>query len=201
MNYYEVLGIYDTKVSKDVIYNHANQLGRICNRYFNNNDYDLTDRHLRLDLTKYYIESFYNAIYSNIDLIVNGNISEEEKKAYAKDLAISHTISALKQISGLDVCIIPKEYPHMDEIDVLSMQLEYNRGFRKNVYNNYMEASRKLKSIESRKEFDIELEEAYAQLEDRINEDKLFDMVNSQDRKIHGKRFIEYQPKKTYNIL
>lgn len=200
MNYYEIIGIYDTKASPKVIEMHANQLGKILNRHFKN-DEELTDRHLRLDLTKYYIDSFYSAIDNNIDLIAKENLSEEEKKAYAKSLAISHTISALKQITGEDTTIIPKEYPYMDEIDVLSMQLEYNSDFRKNVYNNYSKASGKLKNPESRKEFDEELALAKLEIEDRINEDKLFDMVNSQAKKLHGKEFKEYLHKRTYTIL
>lgn len=176
MNYYEILGISNITGDEDEIQLRSYLLGKIINKYFNNDEM-LTNKHLKLDLMKYYIETFYKDIYRSMDIIAVGDNTKEENKTLAKSLALSHTMSALRQISGLDTSILPEKYPNLTKENLIEMVLPIdNPEFKGIVMSNYLKASTKLQNKNSKQEYDKHLREAME--EDSLADEEVFKVVN-----------------------
>ena len=158
MNYYEILGIYNITNNEEEIDLRSRLLKDIIKKYFNN-DKKLTNEKLIEDLMRYYINTFCNDIKKSMDIIAVGDNTEEETKALVKNLTLSHTMSALRQITGLDTNIIPENYPNLNTEDFRDIKFP-EENLKGTVMNNYILASTKLNNQKSKQEYDKHLKEA-----------------------------------------
>ncbi len=174
MNYYEILGIYNITNNEEEIKFRSMLLGIIIDKYFNN-DKKLTNEELIKDLADYYVKTFYNDIKKSMDIIAVGDNTEEETKALVKNLTLSHTMSALRQITGLDTNIIPENYPNLNTEDFKNIKFP-KENLKGIVMNNYLLARTKLKNQNSKQEYDKHLKEARTM--QAYNDEEVYRVVN-----------------------
>lgn len=174
MNYYEILGIYNITNNEEEIKFRSMLLGIIIDKYFNN-DKKLTNEELIKDLADYYVNTFYNDIKKSMDIIAVGDNTEEETKALVKNLTLSHTMSALRQITGLDTNIIPENYPNLNKEDFKNIKFP-KENLKGIVMNNYLLARTKLKNQNSKQEYDKHLKEARTM--QAYNDEEVYRVVN-----------------------
>ena len=110
-----------------------------------------------------------------MDIIVVGDNTEEETKALVKNLTLSHTMSALRQITGLDTNIIPENYPNLNKEDFRDIKFP-EENLKGIVMNNYLLASTKLKNQNSKQEYDKHLKEARTM--QAYNDEEVYRVVN-----------------------
>lgn len=176
MNYYEILGISNITGDEDEIQLRSYLLGKIINKYFNNDEM-LTNEHLILELMGFYVKRFNNEFKESMDIIAVGDNTEEENNSLLKSLVFSHTMSALRQITGLDTGILPEKYPNLTKEDLKAAVSQFDNPELKGiVMKNYLMARTKLENQNSKQEYDKHLREAME--EDSLADEEVFKVVN-----------------------